>query len=144
MAINTGKIQGVHVVRELLKDLRAFGSITLPAVHTQLGLSLNAENAIRAYYSVKNFKKSIDILLAQVDLDEVHRRETGETTGIRADLTDLNTSINSFLSLVETNQSVIFATMTLGTEIAQYGNLTAGQRNALITAIQAIAANFSG
>lgn len=49
----------------------------------------------------------------------------------------------ALLSGISSNQAAIFGTMTLGAQGVQYGNLTNGQRNALVTLVNAIAAVFA-
>lgn len=147
MSIDTNVIQNVGVIRELFKELRSFHSATLPGLISQVGRSLSAENVVRAYYQVKRFRSvAVSILqgVTQSELDAAHARETGLQGGIHADLVSLNASIQTFLTLVESNQSAIFATMTLGSNFASYGDLTTAQRNAVQASLQSIAAHFDG
>jgi len=146
MAIDTNLIQNVNVIRELFRELRGFQSGTLPGLIAAVSGSLNSENVVRAYYQIKRFRTvAVGILqgVTQAELDAAHQRETGDTGGIHADLVALDSSIQAFVSLVESNQSVIFSTMSLGANFAAYGDLTTAQRNAVLSSLQTIAAHFT-
>lgn len=146
MAINVTPIKNADALNLFFASLDELKNSTIPYAQSVLAASLSAENAVALYYRFRRYREQAAALLSGIspaDINATWTRRTGQATEIHTDLAALRDAIDALLTAISTNQSAIFSTMTLGTGGVQYGNLTNGQRNALVTLVNAIAAVFA-
>lgn len=146
MPINVTPIKNADALNQFFASMDELKNSTIPYAQAALAASLSAENAVALYYRFRRYRTDAAALLSGIstaDINATWTRRTGQNTEIHTDLAALRDAIDALLSAISSNQAAIFGTMTLGAQGVQYGNLTTGQRNALVTLVNSISAVFA-
>ena len=146
MTINIVKLGNTRTADDLFDNLDSFGQSTITGLVDKVSVSLSGDIILSGYFQLSNFKAKAGELfqrMTSAEIDAAHQKRTGVTTGINADLLQLNTAIINYKNLVEAGVSNNIFPPALSSNHYHVGDITTAQRDEFLTSLNVIKAMFS-